>query len=64
MTSSSTWWAEQVADGSILNILREFLSAGVMEDFAFLPTLSGTPQGGVIFASPGEYSSSISSTNV
>jgi len=40
--------AEQVADGSILNILREFLSAGVMEDFAFLPTLSGTPQGGVI----------------
>jgi len=40
--------AEQVADGSILNILREFLSAGVMEDFAFLPTLSATPQGGVI----------------
>jgi len=40
--------AEQVADGSILNILREFLSAGVMEDLAFLPTLSGTPQGGVI----------------
>lgn len=40
--------AEQVADGNILNILREFLSAGVMEDFALLPTLSGTPQGGVI----------------
>lgn len=40
--------AEQVTDGNILNILREFLSAGVMEDFAILPTLSGTPQGGVI----------------
>jgi RNA-directed DNA polymerase len=40
--------AQQVADGSILKILREFLSAGVMEDFASLPTLSGTPQGGVI----------------
>ena len=40
--------AEQVADGHILNILRKFLSAGVMEDFALLPTLSGTPQGGVI----------------
>jgi len=40
--------AERVADGNILHILREFLSAGVMEDGSFLPTLSGTPQGGVI----------------
>ena len=40
--------AEQVADGNILNILREFLSAGVMEGYTFLPTLTGTPQGGVI----------------
>jgi RNA-directed DNA polymerase len=40
--------AERVADGNILCILREFLSAGVMEDRSFLPTLSGTPQGGVI----------------
>jgi group II intron reverse transcriptase/maturase len=40
--------AEQVADGSILKILRKFLAAGVLEDFALLPTLSGTPQGGVI----------------
>jgi RNA-directed DNA polymerase len=40
--------AERVADGNILCILREFLSAGVMEDSSFQPTLSGTPQGGVI----------------
>ncbi len=40
--------AEWVADGNILRLLREFLSAGVMEDFALLPSVSGTPQGGVI----------------
>lgn len=40
--------AERVADGNILLILREFLAAGVMEDLHFLPTTSGTPQGGVI----------------
>jgi group II intron reverse transcriptase/maturase len=40
--------AERVADGNILRLLREFLSAGVMEGFNFLPTTSGTPQGGVI----------------
>lgn len=40
--------AERVADGNILHLLREFLSAGVMEDFALLPSVSGTPQGGVI----------------
>ncbi len=42
--------AERVADGNILRprSVREFLSAGVMEDFALLPSVSGTPQGGVI----------------
>jgi len=40
--------AERVADGNILAIVREFLTAGVMEDDFFLPTLQGTPQGGVI----------------
>ncbi len=40
--------AERVADGNILAIIREFLTAGVMEDDFFLPTLQGTPQGGVI----------------
>lgn len=40
--------AERVADGNILRLIRRFLSAGVMEGFDFLPTTSGTPQGGVI----------------
>lgn len=40
--------AERVADGNILLIVREFLTAGVMEEGLFLPTIQGTPQGGVI----------------
>jgi group II intron reverse transcriptase/maturase len=40
--------AERVADGNILRLLREFLSAGVMEGLQFRPTTSGAPQGGVI----------------
>jgi RNA-directed DNA polymerase len=40
--------AERVADGNILAIIRQFLTAGVMEDGFFLPTVQGTPQGGVI----------------
>lgn len=40
--------AERVADGNILGIVRQFLAAGVLEDLHFLPTTSGTPQGGVI----------------
>jgi hypothetical protein len=40
--------AERVADGNILRLIREFLSAGVMEGFNFIPTTSGTPQGAVI----------------
>jgi group II intron reverse transcriptase/maturase len=40
--------AKRVADGNILCILREFLSAGVLVGCSFQPTLSGTPQGGVI----------------
>jgi RNA-directed DNA polymerase len=40
--------AQRVADGNILRIIREFLSAGVMEGLQFHPTTSGTPQGGVI----------------
>lgn len=38
----------RVADGNILLLLREFLSAGVLEDGSIRPSLSGTPQGGVI----------------
>ena len=40
--------AERVADGNILRLIREFLSAGVMEGLEFRPTTSGAPQGGVI----------------
>ena len=40
--------AERVADGNILQLLREFLTAGVWEDGFLLPTVQGTPQGGVI----------------
>ena len=40
--------AEEVADGNILNLIRKFLAAGVMENGVFKPTTIGTPQGGVI----------------
>jgi group II intron reverse transcriptase/maturase len=40
--------AERVADGNILRLIREFLSAGVWEGAEFRPSTSGTPQGGVI----------------
>lgn len=40
--------AEKVADGNILRILREFLTAGVWEDGFLRPTTQGTPQGGVV----------------
>lgn len=37
-----------VADGNILNLVERFLTAGVVEEGDFRPTLIGTPQGGVI----------------
>lgn len=40
--------ADQVADGNILRLVEQFLTAGVMEDGVFKPTTIGTPQGGVI----------------
>ena len=39
---------EEIADGNILEIIRKFLGAGVMEDGKFIDTTRGTPQGGVI----------------
>jgi len=39
---------EDVADGNILNLVERFLTAGVVEEGDFRPTLIGTPQGGVI----------------
>jgi RNA-directed DNA polymerase len=38
----------EVADGNILNLVEQFLAAGVMEEGLFRPTPVGTPQGGVI----------------
>jgi group II intron reverse transcriptase/maturase len=40
--------AHRVADGNILDIVRKFLSCGVMQDGVLSPTTKGTPQGGVI----------------
>jgi group II intron reverse transcriptase/maturase len=40
--------AEQVADGNVLQLLREFLTAEVVDDNTYLPSVQGTPQGGVI----------------
>jgi len=40
--------AERVADGNILQIIREFLTAEVIEQGESLPVQQGTPQGGVI----------------
>lgn len=40
--------AEEIADGNIIKIIKEFLNCGVMEDGKFIPTKMGTPQGGVI----------------
>lgn len=40
--------AEEVADGNILNLIKKFLAAGVMENGVFKPTTIGTPQGGVV----------------
>ena len=40
--------AEEVADGNILNLVKKFLAAGVMDNGVFKPTTIGTPQGGVV----------------
>ncbi len=40
--------AREIADGNILNLIKKFLQAGVMEEDVVQPTRQGTPQGGVI----------------
>jgi group II intron reverse transcriptase/maturase len=40
--------AAEVADGTILRLVKRFLKSGVMEDGVFKPTTVGTPQGGVL----------------
>jgi RNA-directed DNA polymerase len=39
---------EEVTDGSVLNLIKDFLQAGVMEEGQWSATEGGTPQGGVI----------------
>ncbi|MBA3723219.1 MAG: group II intron reverse transcriptase/maturase [Parachlamydiaceae bacterium] len=38
----------RISDGNILRIIKKFLNSGVMEEGKIIPTLKGTPQGGVI----------------
>jgi group II intron reverse transcriptase/maturase len=38
----------EISDGKTLSTIKKFLMAGVIEDGKFVPTKSGTPQGGVI----------------
>jgi group II intron reverse transcriptase/maturase len=40
--------SERIHDGRFLNLVRELLQAGYMEEWTFNQTLSGTPQGGII----------------
>lgn len=40
--------ASRIADGNILNLIEKLLNSGVMEEGKIIPTLKGTPQGGVI----------------
>jgi group II intron reverse transcriptase/maturase len=40
--------AQKIADGQILRVLRQWLSAGVMEEGRLRRETTGTPQGGVI----------------
>lgn len=40
--------AEEISDGSILKLIRAFLTSGVMKEGEFFEKTEGTPQGGVI----------------
>jgi group II intron reverse transcriptase/maturase len=39
---------EHIHDGRIINLIRELLDAGYMEEWTYNQTLSGVPQGGVV----------------
>lgn len=39
---------EQMHDGRLINLIKELLEAGYMEDWTYNETLSGTPQGGIV----------------
>lgn len=38
----------KIKDSKFINIIRQFLKAGYVEDFQYHSTLSGTPQGGIV----------------
>lgn len=40
--------AEKISDSSILNLIRQFLTTGIIEEGRWIKTDEGTPQGGVI----------------
>jgi group II intron reverse transcriptase/maturase len=40
--------ARDIHDGRLLNLIRLGLEAGVLEDWQYLPTYSGVPQGGIL----------------
>jgi retron-type reverse transcriptase len=40
--------ARDIKDGRMLNLIRRSLDAGVLEDWTYQHTYSGTPQGGVL----------------
>lgn len=40
--------ADRVADGKVLGLLRQMLTAGVLRDGTYERTIAGTPQGGVV----------------
>lgn len=39
--------ARDIQDGRLLNLIRLGLKAGIVEDWTYKPTFSGTPQGGI-----------------
>jgi RNA-directed DNA polymerase len=39
--------AEQISDGRVLQLIRGFLAAGVIDGDGWQPTKTGVPQGGV-----------------
>jgi group II intron reverse transcriptase/maturase len=39
---------EKIHDGRFINLVENLLKAGYLEDWNYRPTLSGTPQGGII----------------
>ena len=40
--------ARDIKDGRLLNLIRMSLDAGILDDWTYHKTYSGTPQGGVI----------------